>query len=172
VGEYITSSPTCLAVCLSGSLTVYSSVCCVSVPVESARLPWFCVPSSDCSGIQPTRPINRSITRVHHQSHQPALTSTTDHRMLQDWRLCGHVGARSPSGLHGVWGALITDNGSHHDLAIITGGTPARCGENDEVLLISARHSKSPTSTLSKVTMAVEGREMSWAMTKLPLLLL
>ncbi|KAL7947205.1 hypothetical protein V8C42DRAFT_317071 [Trichoderma barbatum] len=103
-----------------------------------------------------------------------ALTSTTDHRMLQDWRLCGHVGARSPSGLHGVWGAFITD-GSHHDLVIITGAPqqdPATMAGPKRMLLISDScrwHSKAREETQQHVEQSHNGsggNEMSRAMTK------
>lgn len=69
---------------------------------------------------------------------KPALTNVNDGSSdaRRPATFAGTFGARSPSGLHGVWGALIT-NGSHHDLAIITGAPQQDpSGEDDEVLLL------------------------------------
>lgn len=105
-----------------------------------------------------------TINRIHiaSQSMKPALTNVNDGSSdaRRPATFAGTFGARSPSGLHGVWGALIT-NGSHHDLAIITGAPqqdPAkttRSAANFRQTQLAAFH--------GKVTVAVEGKEMSKA---------
>ncbi|KAL7784428.1 hypothetical protein V8C43DRAFT_292493 [Trichoderma afarasin] len=106
-----------LAVCLA----VRSSALfgCLVASVEAAT-----------SRPQPNQPnqlvtqFQLTINRIHiaSQSMKPALTNVNDGSSdaRRPATFAGTFGARSPSGLHGVWGALIT-NGSHHDLAIITG---------------------------------------------------
>ncbi|PKK46587.1 hypothetical protein CI102_9912 [Trichoderma harzianum] len=103
----------CLAICPSALFG------CLVSSVESCHV---------ASTTQPAQTASHSIS-IDDQSNpyrpsinEPALTNVNDGSSdaRRPATFAGTFGARSPSGLHGVWGALIT-NGSHHDLAIITG---------------------------------------------------
>lgn len=144
----------------SGLAGLARSIAVLSCPVSlslsrlavclAVRLPclaaWLHLSKAATSRPQPNQPnqlvtqFQSTINRIHiaSQSMKPALTNVNDGSSdaRRPATFAGTFGARSPSGLHGVWGALIT-NGSHHDLAIITGAPQQDpSGEDDEVLLL------------------------------------